>query len=275
MSRSCRGRVHRRERRRARRPAEERDQKARLVGISAIIGPHMHGPEQPLTRCVIHSPVPVIFLNTTCLVGPKYQISRVRSHKRLNATRLAEWRAETPMIDRVKRKLSALRHGAYSTTRILPGEDPADFEKLRQVLKTELAPNGPLEEDIVNEIAGLVWRKQNLDVLRVAELARKRHDEITSEINDDTDEYVEQHQKKIKQEVIDTSRKELGCSYELVELGEAASFKQLLYDLDVQERLGAMIDRCLKRLLFVRGVKSLSNSASVSRQAISATTKAA
>jgi hypothetical protein len=47
----------------------------------------------------------------------------------------------------------------------------------------------------------------------------------------------------------DQARKELGANYPLVEIGEAATVDRLLQDLAVEERLDAMIDKCLKRLL--------------------------
>jgi hypothetical protein len=54
------------------------------------------------------------------------------------------------------------------------------------------------------------------------------------------------------------SRKELGDAYELVEMGDSATVECLLKELEVQDRLDTMIDRCLKRLLFARGIKSIS-----------------
>jgi hypothetical protein len=48
---------------------------------------------------------------------------------------------------------------------LLPGEDPAAFKKLHQKLIDELKPVGALEEDIVADIARLIWRKQNLATL--------------------------------------------------------------------------------------------------------------
>ena len=45
----------------------------------------------------------------------------------------------------------------------LPGESPADFEKLHKDLISELAPVEALENDIVATIARLLWRKQNLN----------------------------------------------------------------------------------------------------------------
>jgi hypothetical protein len=75
----------------------------------------------------------------------------------------------------------ALKHAGYSATSILPGEDAAEFEKLRQDLIAELAPSGVLEDEIVANMARLVWRKQNLATFRVADLARGRYAKIESE----------------------------------------------------------------------------------------------
>jgi hypothetical protein len=60
----------------------------------------------------------------------------------------------------------------------------------------------------------------------------------------------------------DQARSELGDMYELAEIGEIATIDQLMKELAVEERLDAMIDKCLKRLLFVRGLKSISSSSS-------------
>jgi hypothetical protein len=54
----------------------------------------------------------------------------------------------------------ALKHGVYSGTALLPGEDPGEFEKLHNKLIAEFAPAGPLEQDIVANMARLIWRKQ-------------------------------------------------------------------------------------------------------------------
>jgi hypothetical protein len=47
---------------------------------------------------------------------------------------------------------------------------------------------------------------------------------------------------------------------ELVEGWKVAVLSRLLKELDVEERLDAMIDRLIKRLLFVRGLKSITSS---------------
>jgi hypothetical protein len=53
------------------------------------------------------------------------------------------------------------------------------------------------------------------------------------------------------------ARRELGNAYDLAKIGNIATVDQLMRDLAVVERLDAMIDKCLKRLLFLRGLKSL------------------
>jgi hypothetical protein len=162
----------------------------------------------------------------------------------------------------------AFKHGAYARTTVLPGEDPAAFEKLRQDLIAELAPNGALEKDIVATIARLVWRKQNLGTLRIAELAQERCRRIQyavrDAINGTIDPYAELQAQieKGNHAAEDQVRKELGYTYEFVEIGEVATFDGLTQDLAIEEQLFAMIDKCLKRLLLVKGLKSISGTSS-------------
>jgi hypothetical protein len=54
------------------------------------------------------------------------------------------------------------------------------------------------------------------------------------------------------------ARAELGPAYDFVEMDKKATVEQLMDDLEVQGALDARIDGCLKRLLFLRGLKSIS-----------------
>ena len=182
------------------------------------------------------------------------------------------------MLTQVKKTHPALKHAGYSATTILPGEDSAAFEKLHRELIAELLPNGALEHDVVETIARLVWRKQNLATFRLAELARKHRDAIRYEHVATVDkkygsdpmlaildlggrakrQEAEDAERKAAVETADRqARKDLGETYELAEIGEPTTVDRLLQELGVEERLDAMIDKCLKRLLFVRGLKSL------------------
>ena len=171
------------------------------------------------------------------------------------------------MSARVKKLHPALKHAGYSTTALLPGEDPAAFKKLHQDLIAELAPNGALEEDIVATIARVVWRKQNLETFRIAERARNRWAAIYSEkVPSSSYLLVDPLEKKIDPAVRaaaieaaeDQARAELGPTYDFVKMWKTATVEQLTKDLVVEGQLDAIIERCLKRLLFLRGLKSIS-----------------
>ena len=68
-------------------------------------------------------------------------------------------------------RLNALRHGVLSAHTVLPWEDKAEYETLLNALVGEYAPHGPTEEHLVEEIAGVIWRKRRL---RLAEAASYR-----------------------------------------------------------------------------------------------------
>jgi len=68
-------------------------------------------------------------------------------------------------------RFNALRHGVLSEHTVLPWEDKAEYESLLNALVEEYAPHGPTEEHLVEEIAGVIWRKRRL---RLAEAASHR-----------------------------------------------------------------------------------------------------
>jgi hypothetical protein len=58
-------------------------------------------------------------------------------------------------------------------------------------------------------------------------------------------------------------RREMGdAAFELAGISYVATTGYLMHELSIIDRIDAMIDRCLKRLLLVRGVKSISPSLS-------------
>jgi hypothetical protein len=165
----------------------------------------------------------------------------------------------------------ALKHGAYSCTTVLPGEDEAAFKKLRDGLVAEFAPAGPLEEDIVERLAALLWRKANLRTYRLAELARDRYSAIWAKAK--PPHYLmsmpmlsppapdERSPEEIRAAIAAAekeTREELGEAIQLVEMGREVTIERLFEELSVVERLDGMIDRCIKCLLLVRGAKSMS-----------------
>ncbi len=68
-------------------------------------------------------------------------------------------------------RFNALRHGILSRYTVLPWEDEGEDAALITSLAAEHAPEGPTEEHLVEEIAGILWRKRRL---RMAEGAAHR-----------------------------------------------------------------------------------------------------
>jgi len=68
-------------------------------------------------------------------------------------------------------RFNALRHGVLSRYTVLPWEDPGEYRELVDALAAEHAPQGPTEEHLVEELAGILWRKRRL---RLAEAAAHR-----------------------------------------------------------------------------------------------------
>jgi hypothetical protein len=68
-------------------------------------------------------------------------------------------------------RFNALKHGILSRYTVLPWEDPDEYRSLVASLTGEYTPNGPTEEHLVEELAGILWRKRRL---RLAEAAAHR-----------------------------------------------------------------------------------------------------
>jgi hypothetical protein len=160
---------------------------------------------------------------------------------------------------RVKKLYPALKHGGYSATGLLPGEDPAAFEKLHRDLVSEHCPDGPLQEDTVFDIARRMWRKQNLETFRIAKAARERASAIRSEMIPSTTPPLDfplfgvssdwsppdPADVKAATEAAEAQvRKELGENYKFVEMGDAERMlrcdAKLIYS-QRQSSIGALV----------------------------------
>jgi hypothetical protein len=68
-------------------------------------------------------------------------------------------------------RFNALRHGVLSRYTVFPWESADEYQTIVAALVGEHAPQGPTEEHLVEEIAGIMWRKRRL---RLAEAAAHR-----------------------------------------------------------------------------------------------------
>ena len=76
----------------------------------------------------------------------------------------------------------ALKHAAYSGMAVFPGEDEGAFGKLHENLIEEYALNGPSEDEIIETMARLIWRKKNLKTYHLAKLVNERYETIDDEV---------------------------------------------------------------------------------------------
>jgi len=175
---------------------------------------------------------------------------------------------------------AAVRHGGYRTD-LLPGENAADFEKLHRDLIGELSPTGPFEEDIVCTIVRIIWRKNHMGIVRAAQRAWDSYDRIESRQRSEMvselrglsvvhtrsvcAEFPLQQRKELREAVEEEAREELGDDYKFIEAGKDATANAVMENFEVESRLDAMLDACMKRLLHLRGFKSLSSPTSSAR----------
>jgi hypothetical protein len=129
-----------------------------------------------------------------------------------------------------------------------------------------------IEHDIIAEIARLLWRKQNLSTYRIAEIAREHYKPYIAHESQPGRSYtcsprdIEEIEAAECAAAVradeDQARQELGDDYALVAIGELATIPRLLRELGLEERLNEMIERNIKRLLHIRGLKSMSMASS-------------
>jgi len=74
-------------------------------------------------------------------------------------------------------RFNALKHGVLSRYTVLPWEDAVEYGDLVAALAAEHTPQGPTEEHLVEELAGIFWRKRRLKLAEGA--AHRRALEVT------------------------------------------------------------------------------------------------
>jgi hypothetical protein len=141
----------------------------------------------------------------------------------------------------VTSRFNALQHGVLSRYVVLPWEDEKEYQALLGALVAEHKPQGPTEEHLVEELAGILWRKRRL---RLAEGAACRRGLVNVASDRRTVDAALVH---LDIAVNDTSR-ELAdvdqaeatttCAVDLLQTGKARAYEKALAMLpdDTQER---------------------------------------
>src|SRR5271156_1538125 len=77
-------------------------------------------------------------------------------------------------------RFNALRHGVLSRYTVLAWEDADEYHGLLDSLVAEHAPQGPTEEHLVEELAGILWRKRRLRLAEAAAYRRGLEEALSS-----------------------------------------------------------------------------------------------
>jgi hypothetical protein len=75
---------------------------------------------------------------------------------------------------------NALKHGVLSRFVVLIWENAAEYQALLAALIAEHAPEGPTEEHLVEELAGVIWRKRRVRLAEASVFRRKLRNTATN-----------------------------------------------------------------------------------------------
>jgi len=163
---------------------------------------------------------------------------------------------------------NALKHGAFSEVLILPGEDPAAFEKLKQRLFAEFNVSGCSEELTMTSIAKTMWQLQRLRVYEHVQFLRAQGSSspypggLKNSIDPITKFMIDKGMMLPNDPSADAPTeeappKEKTTDELLLQLGDFVSLGQMDKELEVENKIMAKLDRLFKRLFQIQAMKSL------------------
>jgi hypothetical protein len=105
----------------------------------------------------------------------------VVSHKQVEANRANAKRSTGPKSDggKSRSRMNAVKHGFSSQEIVVEGEDADEFDALRTQLEAEFAPDSIIERELVDRLAGLLWRLRRVPLFEAA-LIRARRGAVTN-----------------------------------------------------------------------------------------------
>jgi len=117
--------------------------------------------------------------NTTYVVATKHKGNRIMaSDKQLQANRANAKQSTGPRSQggKARSRLNSRKHGLTAKTLIIVGECADDFDQLRAELMDEHDPQSALEAELVERLAGILWRLRRVPFFEAAILrARQAH----------------------------------------------------------------------------------------------------
>ena len=95
------------------------------------------------------------------------------THAQIKANRNNAKKSSGPRTEEGKTRSAknALKHGLLARDTVMPGEDPADFDRQLSALEADIQPANSLEFELVRQIADTQWRMRRLTRLETGFLA--------------------------------------------------------------------------------------------------------
>jgi len=92
------------------------------------------------------------------------------TERQIEANRLNALQSRGPKTaaGRAVSRRNALKHGLTARSLMVEGENPSQFEELRSELFDAYEPHGAIEEQLVNMMAGILWRLRRVPALEAA-----------------------------------------------------------------------------------------------------------
>ena len=125
------------------------------------------------------------------------------SRRQLKANHSNARRSTGPKTESGKNrsKMNAVKHGLTGANILVLDEDPAQFEALLSGLEAYFTPSGEFEQELVDRIAGLLWRLRRVPLIEAA-LIRDESEQVeaserrNAEIEEENRRWEEREAKK-------------------------------------------------------------------------------
>lgn len=108
------------------------------------------------------------------------------SRRQLEANRANAKRSTGPKSSdgKARSRMNGVKHGLTAKQIVIGDEDPDELESLRADLDIEFEPRGRLHHELVDHLAGLLWRRRRMHALEAA-LVKAREAEVRAELEEE------------------------------------------------------------------------------------------
>ena len=106
------------------------------------------------------------------------------SNKQLHANRANAIKSTGPrsQVGKARSRLNSRKHGLTAKMLIIVGENADDFDQLRAELMAEHDPQSVLETELVDRLAGILWRLRRVPSFEAA-ILDTRHQQVWNQKN--------------------------------------------------------------------------------------------